>query len=171
MHLYEEPVGSLFTDGPAIVVKVEQRREQRARSIYDTRGVEWEEFGVVIYMARGRATPVQRGEHWVMPESAHETRFVSVPDVNGSCEVPENAGKILGHYRQHGRRWWVFLEKLGSAEAPSPPAPGARQRSASVSPPSKAAPDARAVLPAKPSGQHASPPPQRPQGTSAQGVR
>lgn len=171
MHLYEEPVGPLFTEGPAIVVKVEQRREQRVRSLYDTRGVEWEEFGVVIYMAKNRATPVQRGEHWVMPDTAHETRFVLVSDVSGSCEVPENAGRVLGHYRQHGRRWWVFLEKLGSAEAPSPPAPGARQKSAGVSPPAKAAPAARAAPPATPSGPQASPPQQRPQGTSAQGGR
>lgn len=171
MHLYEEPVGSLFTEGPAVIVKVEQRREQRARSIYDTRGVDWEEFGVVIYMARGRAVPVQRGEHWVMPDSAHETRFVLVPDVSGSCEVPENAGRILGHFRQQGRRWWAFLEKLGSAEAPSPPAPDGRQKSASVSQPSKAAPASRAALPAKPSAQQASPAQPRPQGTSAQGGR
>lgn len=171
MHLYEDPVGALFTEGPAIVVKVEQRREQRVRSLYDTRGVEWEEFGVVIYMAKGRATPVQRGEHWVMPETAHETNFVIIQDVNGSCEVPENAGRVLGHYRQNGRRWWVFVEKLGSAGGVSPPAPGARQKSTGVSPPVKAAPGARVSPPARPSAPQASPAQQRPQGTSAQGGR
>ncbi len=160
--LFEEPVGTLYTDGPAIVVKVEQRREQRVRSIYDHRAMEWEEFGVVIYLAKGRALP---------DDKAHETRFVLMPDSNGSCQVPENAGRLLGHYRQNGRRWWAFLEKLGSAEAPSPPAPGERQKSNAVSPPGKGAPAARASLPAKPSGQQASRPPGSPSGNAAQGGR
>jgi len=147
MQLFEEPVGSLFTDGPAIIVKVEQRREQRVRSVYDHRGVEWDEFGVVIYMAKGRALP---------DDKAHETRFVLVPDSNGYCQVPETAGRLLGHYRQNGRRWWAFLEKLGSSVTPSPPAPDGRQKSAAVSQPAKAAPVGRASPPAKPSGPPAS---------------
>lgn len=162
MQLFEEPLGSLYTDGPAIVVKVEQRREQAVRGIYDHRAMEWNEFGVVIYMAKARVLP---------DEKAHETRFVMVPDSSGSCEVPENAGRLLGHFRQQGRRYWVFLEKLGSSEAPSPPAPGERPRSNAVSQPSKGAPAARVSPPAKPSGQPASPSQQKPVGTSAQGGR
>lgn len=171
MQLFEERVDSLFTDGPAVVVKVEQRKEPRCRSQFDTGAMVWDEFGVVIYTARAKAVPVLRGSSWVIPESAIETRFVKVPDINGSCEIPENAGRVLGHYRENGRRWWVFLEKLGSAVAPSPPAPGGPQKSRTVSHPSKAAPVGNVSPPAKPSGPPASPAPQRPQGNAAQGGR
>lgn len=162
MQLFEEPIGSLFTDGPAIVVKVEQRREQRVRSIYDHRAMEWDEFGVVIYMAKGRALP---------DDKAVETRFVLVPDSGGCCQVPENAGRLLGHYRQNGRRWWAFLEKLGASVAPSPPVTDARPKSAAVSQPAKAAHGGSVAPPGKPSERQASPPAQRPSGTAAQGGR
>jgi hypothetical protein len=162
MQLFEEPIGSLFTDGPAIVVKVEQRKEQRVRSIYDHRAMEWDEFGVVIYMAKGRALP---------DEKAVETRFILVPDSSGSCQIPENAGRVLGHFRQNGRRWWCFLEKLGSSEAPSPPGAGEQRKSTGVSQPSKAAPGARVAPPAKPSVPPTSPAQQRPSNNAAQGGR
>lgn len=162
MQLFEEPIGSLFTDGPAIVVKVEQRKEQRVRGVYDHRAMEWDEYGVVIYMAKGRALP---------DDKAHETRFVMVPDSSGSCEIPENAGRVLGHFRQNGRKWWVFLEKLGSSEAPSPPGPGGQRKSADVSQPVKVAPGARVAPPARPSAPPASPPQARPSGNAAQGGR
>lgn len=168
MWLFEDRVDSIFTEGPAVVVKVEQRKDP-TRSMHATRGIEWEEYGVVIYTAKSRVAPVQRGGHWVMPESAHETRFVRVPDHGGACEIPANAGRVLGHYREGGRKWWVFLEKLGAE--PSPPGPDARQKSASGSQPSKAAPAARAPAPSKPSAPPASRPPATPGSTSAPGQR
>jgi hypothetical protein len=164
MWLFEDRIESLFTEGPAVVMKVEQRKDPR-RSEHQTRGIDWEEYGVVIYTAKSRATPVQRGGSWMMPETAHETRFVRVPDFNGSCQIPEEAGRLLGHYREQGRKWWVFLEKLGAA--PSLPAPDARQKSAAVSPPAKAGPAAPARAPAKPSAPQASRPPDSPGSTSA----
>ncbi len=171
MQLFEEPVDSIFTDGPAVVLKVEQRREPRTRSLFDTRAMEWNEYGVVIYTARGKAAPVQKAGEWVMPDSAHETRFIRVMDVNGGCEIPPEAGRLLGHFRQNGQKWWVFLEKLGSSATAASPAPDARPQSRPVSQPSKAAPSGRAAPPGKPSAPPASPGPQRPQGTSAPGGR
>lgn len=170
MQLFEDPIGELLTCGPATVVKVEQRREQRARSIYDTGKMEWEEFGVVIYMAAARAVPVQSPDgSWGMQGDAYRTRILMIADSNGSCEVPDGAGRLLGHFRQSGRRWWAFLEKPGSSVAPSPPAPGAQRKSDAVSQPAKAAPGARGATPGKPSERQASPHQQRPQGSATQG--
>jgi hypothetical protein len=171
MQLFEEPVESIFTDGPAVVLKVEQRREPRTRSLYDTRKMEWDEYGVVIYTARGKPAPILKAGEWVMPESAHETRFVRVPDVNGGCAIPPEAGKLLGHYRQNGQRWWVFLEKLGSGATAASPAPAERPQSKPVSQPAKGAPAGRGGSQGQPSARPASPAPPRPPGTSAPGGR
>ncbi len=171
MQLFEEPIGDLCTDGPAVVLKVEQRKEPRFRSVWDTRGVEWVEFGVVIYTARGKATPVQRNGEWGMPESATVTRFIRVADHNGSCAIPPEAGRLLGHFRQDGQKWWVFLEKVGASAAPSPPVPGERPRSAAQSPAGKAAPSASSVPPRQPAAPQASRPQGKPDSTSAPGGR
>jgi hypothetical protein len=166
LQLFEEPVGSIFTDGPAVIVKVEQRSEP-LRSMFDTRGVSWRKFGVIIYQAKGKASPVQKGGEWMMPETAHETRFLKVPHFGEGCEVPENAGRLLGHYEEDGRRWWVFLEKLGSASASAPPAPAERRKSAPQSPSAPRAPASSTGAP--PSKQPTSPPGQRPGSNAGRG--
>lgn len=171
MQLFEEPIGSLFTDGPAVVLKVEQRRQQRVRSQWDTRGVEWEDYGVVIYTAKAKAAPVPGpGGHYTMPESAIETRFIRVPDLNGGCVIPEGAGRLLGHYRQDGQRWWVFLEKVG-VEAPERPGSAARPKSGAQSPPGKAAPSGRVSPPGQPSPRPSSQQSGSPGSTSVPGGR
>lgn len=139
MQLFEERLSSVFTIGPATIVKVEQRRDP-VRSMFRTSGVEWEEYGVVIYTAKQRAVPVHNEGGYVFPEGTVETRFIRVPDRAGSCEIPENAGRVLGHYREHGQRWWVFLEKPSPERAASRPAPAERPKSAVQSPNGKAAP-------------------------------
>lgn len=167
MQLFEEPVDSIFTLGPAQVLRVEERREpaddpKADRNNFKSR-VRWRSFGVVIYICRQKAVPVQKGESWVMPEEAIETRFIRVLGRANGCDIPPEAGRFLGHYQEDGQRWWVFLEKLGAA--PSPPAPAARPRSVAQSPSAKAPGSASSPAPRAP--QPASPPQASPGKTEA----
>lgn len=159
MQLFEEPVGSIFTDGPAQVIKVEQRSEP-TRSGFSTTGIDWRKFGVVIYLAKNKAAPVKKGTGWDFADTAIETRFVKVAHFAEGCAVPESAGRLLGHYEEDGRRWWVFLEKLGSASASVPPEPAAPRKAAAQSPPAPRAPGASS--PGQSSKSPTSPPGQRP---------
>lgn len=127
MRLFEDPLDTIFTLGPAQVLRVEEREVfQGFKSI--------RREPVVIYMAKQRAAPVERGGHWVMPDDAMETRFVMVPaETDGGCEIPPNAGRPLGHFRREGRRWWVFLEKLAPDSKGEAPGADVRKKSAAQS--------------------------------------
>lgn len=173
MRIFEEELsGSIFTLGAPQVLRIEARVDLVVDGMHGK--PRKREYAVVIYQCKTGELPAPRqiGDSWVMPDNAIETRFVQVTaEADGGCFIPESAGRLLGHYVRDGRRWWVFLEKLGSVATPESPGTGAPQKSAGVSPPGSRAPAAAASPKAQPSKPQAGPPAQRPGNTAKPEVR
>lgn len=160
--VFEEPIESLFTEGPARVLRVEERTE---RDVYTQRGVRY--YGVVIYQAKRKAVPREVGGKWTYPDDAMETRFLKVrADSSGGCQEPPNAGRLLGHYRENGERWWVFLELLAPASSAESPGAAAPRKSDAGPPRASGTRAPAAAAPSKPSAPPASPRSASPGSTS-----
>ncbi len=167
--VFEEPVDSIFTEGPARVLRVEERVEYYGDSLPGKRTSRT--FGVVIYQAKRKAVPHQVGAKWVYPDDAMETRFVKVrADSQGGCQEPPNAGRLLGHYRENGERWWVFLELSAPSSSAESPGAGAPRKSDAKPPRASETRAPAASSPDKPSVPPASPPSASPGNTSARRV-
>lgn len=173
MRIFEEELsGSIFTLDAPQVLRIEARVDIVQGEL--DRRPRRKEYAVVIYQCKTGELPAPRqvGDSWVMPDNAIETRFVQVTaESDGGCFIPEQAGRLLGHYVRDGRRWWVFLEKLGSASTPESPGTGGPQKSASGSPPGSKAPAAASSPKAQPSKPQAAPRDMRPGNTPKPEVR
>lgn len=173
MRIFEEELeGSIFTIGAPQVLRIEARVDWEDQG--PARRAKRRDYAVVIYQTKSHEKPYpkQIGESWEFPPEAIETRFVQVTaEGDGGCFIPEQAGRLLGHYVRDGRRWWVFLEKLGTSSTPESPGTGGQQKSASGSPPGRAAPAAASSPKAQPSKPQASQPAAKPGNTPKPEVR
>lgn len=169
MRIFEEELDgrSIFTLGAPQVLRIEARSEVVMGEL--DRRPRRRDFAVVIYQCKTGELPAPRqvGDSWVMPDNAIETRFVQVTaESDGGCFIPENAGRLLGHYVRDGRRWWVFLEKLALPSSDESPGTAERQKSVSGSPPGSKAPVPGASSKAQPSRPQAGQPAPKPGNTA-----
>lgn len=109
MRLFEDEISeTIATDGPCEVLCVDER------VTYDGRGDDLRRrtFGVVIFRAKSRMYPRQGTDgQWRVAESAVETKLVLLRASLTGNELPREAGRYLGTYRENGVHWYAFLAR------------------------------------------------------------